>query len=162
MSRSSKRNLAVEVSTRSPQACSAVQFVNSGTLTCTVPALPLTVQTVDKTSRTVAGNVAVVIQGTRSRPGGSASFSYSSVPGYYSCSNTDDSSSGKNTCFTCCRHECVVDEFALGGKRGGQTYSHCDRECYRYCGYLSRRRSNVRRLLWARAKGRAALRRLLL
>jgi len=157
--RTGSKQVGVELITRSPVSCSSVQYVNSGTLLCTLPALPETVVTVDKTARTVSSRLAVVVKSQRSAAKAGSNFLYTGVPAYYGCDNTAEDSVGKNTCFTCCRHECVLDEFAAGGKRGGHTYSHCDRACYRFCGYLSRRRTSVRRLLWARAKARAMRRR---
>lgn len=132
-----KGHAQVYILTKSRVQCTSVTWVSDEKLLCSVPAIPSEQLPVNKNTRMLEANVIVNAAGGENSAGGGARFSYSGVPAFYTCVNGGSSSTDKNTCFSCCRHECVVDEFAVGAKHGGHTYSHCDRECYRYCGYLS-------------------------
>jgi len=130
--------------------CTKTTYVSDRELLCVVPPLPARkIAGLDKTTRRVEVNAVVSAEGLRSSLNSQAILTYTSVPSYFACEYKSTSEAAKRDCFTCCRSACIIDEFALGGVKGGSTFSHCDASCYSYCGY-----SNVgrRRLLSVKEK----------
>ena len=84
-------------------------------------------------SRSVAVTVVVSAAGGRSAAGPAASLRYSNVPAYFACLNAGQGSAGVNSCFSCCRSACIVDQFAQGGANAGGTFSLCDMTCSGFC-----------------------------
>ena len=125
---------------RGQTRCRTITWVSDRELICEVPAMPPSRADVDTTARTSKTNVVVEILGTRSIQNGVSQLTYTEVPAYYSCDNARlASKSAQRECFKCCRSACIVDEFANGARKAGYTYTYCDKECYRYCGYFSGR-----------------------
>eukprot|EP00284_Hemiselmis_tepida_P019042 CAMPEP_0174917174 /NCGR_PEP_ID=MMETSP1355-20121228/2297_1 /TAXON_ID=464990 /ORGANISM="Hemiselmis tepida, Strain CCMP443" /LENGTH=1565 /DNA_ID=CAMNT_0016162241 /DNA_START=78 /DNA_END=4771 /DNA_ORIENTATION=+ len=153
------RESHVEVRGKSFSAkCAKTTYVSDKELLCVVPTLPARrIAGLDKTSRRVEVSVVVSAEGLRSALTSKAILTYTSVPSYFSCEYKSTSEAAKRDCFTCCRSACIIDEFALGGVKGGSTFSHCDSSCYSYCGYSAVGR---RRLLSAggSARGRSSAR----
>jgi hypothetical protein len=115
-----------EVVTRGAVPCSATVWVSDTSVTCTLPSLPLTRQSnLNVAARTVSAAVAVTNPGGgRSDPeASSAAFVYTNglakaqvladsiVPIFYSCDNSLSDAVSRSACFTCCRSNCVQDEF---------------------------------------------------
>lgn len=95
---------------------------------------------VDTTARTSKTQVVVEILDSRSTQSAVSELTYTQVPAYYACSNDRSTSkAAQRECFKCCRSACIVDEFASGARKAGFTYTYCDKECYKYCGYHSGR-----------------------
>ena len=116
--------------------CIGPRFVSAEMLVCKAPPLSANQHDVDAVTSTVDVNVLVATSGgKRSRPSTAGAIKYSSVPSYFTCKVSLASQRDKNTCFTCCRSACMVDEVAAGATRGGATFSHCDTACYNYCGF---------------------------
>jgi hypothetical protein len=135
-----KRTATVEIATRVNVRCTNVQWVSDGELVCTVPAIPLAKLSVDTAQRTLSASVVVDAAGARSQQWASGStLHYSQVPSYYTCENAGTDSLARSDCYSCCRHACVSEEFALGAVRGASTYSNCDASCISYCGFSRRR-----------------------
>lgn len=135
----SSKSSMVEIHGKSfAAACTTTTWVSDKQLLCTVPALPARKTAgIDTAQRTVEVQVVVSAQGTRNAQNAHSILTYSSVPTYYTCEYKSTSEAAKRDCFTCCRSACIVDEFALGGVKGGSTFSHCDSTCYSYCGYTT-------------------------
>uniref|UniRef100_A0A6U4UG80 IPT/TIG domain-containing protein n=1 Tax=Hemiselmis andersenii TaxID=464988 RepID=A0A6U4UG80_HEMAN len=138
------RQSHVEVRGKSFSAkCATTTYVSDTQLLCVVPTLPARkIAGLDKTTRKVEVSVVVSAEGLRSALTSQSILTYTGVPSYFSCEYKSTSEAAKRDCFTCCRSACIIDEFALGGVKGGSTFSHCDASCYSYCGYssVSRRR----------------------
>jgi len=135
------RTANVEILTRVGQRCTNVQWVSDAQLVCTVPAIAKAKHSVDTTKREMAATVVVDAKGARSAAwAAGAAVHYSTVPSYYTCENSGTDALSKSDCYSCCRHACVTEEFALGTQKGGATYAHCDTQCVSYCGFLSTRR----------------------
>jgi len=135
------RTAHVEILTRVGQRCTNVQWVSDAQLVCTVPAIAKAKHSVDTTKREMAATVVVDAKGARSAAwAAGAAVHYSTVPSYYTCENSGTDALSKSDCYSCCRHACVTEEFALGTQKGGATYAHCDTKCVSYCGFLSSRR----------------------
>lgn len=117
--------------------CTATTYVSDKIILCTVPMLPARKVAVDKKTRTVEVGLVVNQEGLRSAQNSKSILTYTSVPTYFACEYRSTSEAAKRDCFTCCRSACIVDEFASGGVKGGSTFSHCDSECYKYCGYTA-------------------------
>lgn len=95
---------------------------------------------VDTTARTSKTQVVVEVLVSRSTQSAVSELTYTQVPAYYACSNDRSTSkAAQRECFKCCRSACIVDEFASGARKAGFTYTYCDKECYKYCGYHSGR-----------------------
>jgi hypothetical protein len=115
--------------------CDSVVWVSPHQLICKVPALANHRQDMNTAERTVTVSVVVDAGGLRSRSDSSGSLTYTMVPTYFTCNSNEMSEAGKNTCFSCCRSSCIVDEFASGTVQGGATYSNCETACYKFCGF---------------------------
>jgi len=135
------RTATVEILTRVSVACTQVTWVSDSQLTCKAPAIPKAKLSVDTSARELAASVIVDANGARSKSWASGSLvKYSAVPSYYTCENSGTDTLSRSDCYSCCRHSCVSEEFALGTQKGGATYSFCDSNCISYCGFTSRRR----------------------
>lgn len=142
---------------RTDVICSETTLVSDNRITCKVAPLPLQAQPqMDTSRRRVVAKVFVDAIGSKSTQ--DVSFHYTdggkrggcphrAVPIYFACSNDNSDAASKSVCFSCCRSNCAQDEFNQGGKRGGFTYAYCDATCYKYCGYVSRRRLLRRRAI---------------
>jgi len=116
--------------------CLAPRFVGPEMLVCKAAPLSANQHEVDATLMTVDVNVIVATSpGKRSRVNSAGALKFSSVPSYFTCKVSVATQRDKNTCFTCCRSACMVDEVAAGATRGGATFTHCDTACYSYCGF---------------------------
>ena len=122
----------VEIISTGPLPCLSTSYVSDSQVICVVPALKTQRQRVQE-DRSVAVQVVVNTGNQRSSQTAASVLRYTDVPMYYNCDNHRTS---KSDCFVCCRSACIVDEFALGAKRGGQTYRYCDTSCHRYCGFI--------------------------
>ena len=135
-----KRTATVEIATRVNVRCTNVQWVSDGQLVCTVPAIPLAKLSVNTALRTLSASGVVDAAGARSQQWASgATINYQMVPSYYTCENAGTDSLARSDCYSCCRHACVTEQFALGAVKGASTYSNCDASCISYCGFSRRR-----------------------
>ena len=138
----------IEIISQAQLPCLSTIYVSDSQLICKVPALGMQKHNV-AADRTVTVQVVVNNGNQRSAQTAASALIYTGVPMYYKCGNH---ASSRSDCFVCCRSACIVDEFALGAKRGGLTYDFCDKECHQYCGFLPtaiQRHGQASRKLWA-------------
>ena len=120
--------------------CRKTTWVSDRELICEVPPMPPSRVEVDTTARTSKTQVVVEVLVSRSTQSAVSELTFTQVPAYYACSNDRSTSkAAQRECFKCCRSACIVDEFASGARKAGFTYTYCDKECYKYCGYHSGR-----------------------
>ncbi|EKX33683.1 hypothetical protein GUITHDRAFT_155968 [Guillardia theta CCMP2712] len=86
--------------------CDNVEYISSGQLVCTLPALALSKQMYDPVTRTIVVNVLVDTGEKRSHQDQHSKFIYTSIPAFFSCDNI---MVAQNDCYNCCRRSCFTD-----------------------------------------------------